>query len=195
MTPLNIIYNSISRHPLCVDRFLATRHQYCAGRLPRLSSPCQRLELHYRTNRSPKAANELVGIRWARRLESTTRLSLVNLGIICRRFGTIRHHRRPFSARYKKIEKFHSPPLFSYPNLELHKSRFIFRRLCVPTLLTYISIYLHSSTFRLRKARLVYLFTIWEMRLLNLLVSLSKPTVEIKYPALAEGVQSRGAVI
>lgn len=115
-------------------------------RLPRLSSPCQRLELHYCTNRSPKAANELGRIRWARRLESTTRLSLVNLGIICRQFGTIRHHhRRPFSARYKKIEKFHSPPLSTYPNFGVaQKSLYLSSPVCT-YLSTYVYIYLPSS--------------------------------------------------
>lgn len=175
---------------MCVNRFPATRLRYCAGRLSRLSSPCQRLELHYRTNRSPKAANELGRIRWAPRLESTTRLSLVNLGIICRRIETTRHHRRPFSTRYKKIEKFHSPVSSLIRTWSCTKVALSFVA-CV-----YLSIYVPTRLLLSKEsAARLCLFTIWKMRLLNLLVSLSKPTVEIKYPALAEGVQSRGDVI
>jgi len=105
VTPLNIIYNSISRRVLTCRSFLQ-RVSDIAPDVFRavVNPPCQRLELHYRTNRSlPKAANELVRIRRARRLESKTRVSLVNLGMICRRFEIV----STLPARCK-TEKFHS---------------------------------------------------------------------------------------
>lgn len=137
----------------------------------------------------PKAANELERIRRARRWESKTRVSLVNLGMICRQFETVRHFLRPL-ARGVRLKSSIPSPSSLLPELGVvHKSRFIFRRLCVPTYV-YLPIY-----FRPRHKRLACLFRIWEMRLLNPLVSPSKPTVKIKYPALPEGVQSCGVVI
>jgi len=137
VTPLNIIYNSISRRVLTCRSFLQ-RVSDIAPDVFRavVSPPCQRLELHYRTNRSPpKAANELVRIRRARRLESKTRISLVNLGMICQRFETVRHF--PHGVRLKSS----IPPSSLLSEFgAVHKSRFIFRRLCVPT-------YVHPSTF------------------------------------------------
>jgi len=134
VTPLNIIYNSISGILTCI--LLLQRAPDIAPDVFHACNPaCQRLELHYRTNRSPKASDELDRIRQARRLESTTRFSLVNLGMICPRFET-----RPtlpaafLLLRGVGLKSFHSPSRsFSYPNFEPHKSRFIFRRLCTYT--------------------------------------------------------------